>query len=70
MSTTTFSRQYGLPCVIPEPGDTAADILSHCCSTGAVRRLDGVEYVVQLRDVGPELWTEGSLRLSLEGRQP
>lgn len=66
MSTTTFANQYGLPCVIPEPGDTAADVISHCRSTGAVRRIDGIEYVVRLRDdVGPELWTEDSLRRSL-----
>jgi hypothetical protein len=41
-------------------------VISHCRTTDAVRRLDGVEYVVQLRDdVGPELWTEESLRRSL-----
>jgi hypothetical protein len=41
-------------------------ILDFCHASSAVRTADGVEFCVQLRpEVGPELWTENSLRDSL-----
>lgn len=63
----TWSEQYNLPCVDVEDYRTAsADaIIAMCEDIGAIRRddPDGDEYVVVLRhDVGPELWTESSLR--------
>lgn len=62
-----WSEQYQLPCIVVEnPNDIEADsVIGMCESIGAVRNVDGKEYVVELRDVGPELWTEDALRRSL-----
>ena len=64
----TFASQYDINCVVAETGDTAQDIIDFCVEAEAVRRVDGVEYCVELRPtVGPELWTEDALRGSLPG---
>lgn len=64
----TCSAQYGMACVVAEDGDTAQHVIDYCRDAGAWREVDGVEFCVQLRpDVGPELWTERSLRRSLGG---
>lgn len=63
-----WSDQYGIPCVSVESPDFAnADALIAMCETiGAVRTVDGIEFCAELRDdVGPELWTEESLRRSV-----
>lgn len=61
-----FAVQYGIPCVVAVEGARAADVIDECWRVGAVRTVDGEEFCVQLRaDVGPELWTEESLRRSL-----
>lgn len=60
------SSQYISNCVVAEDGDNVERVLDLCWKTGAVRTVDGVEFVVQLRqEVGPELWTEDALRSSL-----
>lgn len=62
-----WSDQYELPCVSVENyrNANADSIIAECELEGAVRRVDGVEYCVELRsDIGPELWTEESLRRS------
>lgn len=60
------SEQYGTPCVVAARTDTADAVMARCQAVGAIRDVDGLEYVVQLRsDVGPELWTDESLRRSL-----
>lgn len=62
-----FASQYNTPCVVVEDGDTAQQVIDRCWDAEAARDVDGVEFCVQLRpDVGPELWTERSLRRSLE----
>jgi hypothetical protein len=67
----THARQYDLPCVIADRTDPAQMVIDRCHMLGAVRKLDGVEYVVQLRpEVGPELWTDESLRVSLPAPLP
>ncbi|MBW4722300.1 hypothetical protein [Saccharothrix obliqua] len=50
--------------MVAEPGDTAQQVIDRCrdVEVDAVRRVDGEEPVVQLHDVGPELWTEDALR--------
>lgn len=67
-----FSDQYQIPCVdVEDPASTNADaLISMCELIGAVRRVDGVEYCVALRDVGPELWTESALRKSVGKAEP
>jgi hypothetical protein len=60
------SQQYGINCVVVGPGVTAQQVIDVCREEGAVREVDGVEFCVELRpEVGPELWTEESLRRSL-----
>ncbi len=61
------SKQYGIPCVVPPPTATAQIVIDKCRTVGAVIDYgDGEEFCVQLRDdIGPELWTESSLRRSL-----
>jgi hypothetical protein len=67
----THSRQYDLPCIIASRTDPAQKVIDRCQEVGAVRQVDGIEYVVQLRsEVGPELWTDESLRLSLPAPLP
>lgn len=64
----SWSEQYSLPCVSVESPDFAnADaLIAMCGDLGAIRRVDGIEFCVELRDeVGPELWTEESLRRSV-----
>lgn len=66
-----FSEQYQIPCVCVEnPAAMNADaLIAECEAADAVRRIDGIEYCVELRnDVGPELWTEESLRRSVGAR--
>ena len=63
-----FSDQYNLACVSVENADMVQPdaLISECELAGAIRYVEGVEYCVQLRDdVGPELWTEDSLRRSV-----
>lgn len=63
-----YSAQFNTACVVAEDGDTAQEVIDHCWDSGSMREVDGVEYCVQIRpDAGPELWTERSLRRSLEG---
>lgn len=67
----THSRQYDLPCVIADRTEPAQMVIDRCHELGAVREIDGIEYVVQLRpEVGPELWTDESLRRSLPAPLP
>lgn len=67
----THARQYDLPCVIADRTDPAQMVIDRCHTLGAVRKVDGIEYVVQLRpEVGPELWTDESLRDSLPAPLP
>jgi hypothetical protein len=63
----SWSAQYEMPCVkVENPDDATANaILATCREIGAVRNVDGEEFVVELRDVGPELWSEESLRRSV-----
>lgn len=63
-----FASQYSMPCVVADDGDTAQEVIDRCWEVEAVRtEFDGFEFCAQLRsDVGPELWTESSLRRSLE----
>ncbi|MFD5089375.1 hypothetical protein ACFWMR_02150 [Amycolatopsis thailandensis] len=64
-----YASQYEISCVVPEPGDTADEIIQGCRDDEAVRLVDGEEFCVELRaDVGPELWTEESLRSSMAAR--
>jgi hypothetical protein len=66
VSATVYATQYQSLCLVPHPDDTADTIIQECRAVGAIRLVDGEEFVVQLRDdVGPELWTEDSLRRSL-----
>jgi hypothetical protein len=62
--------QYGTPCVWPEDGQTAQELIAECLRVGAVYREDGpddIAYVVALRpDVGAELWSEHALIYSLK----
>lgn len=65
------AHQYGIPCVVAEEGDTGDAVIARCDAVGAVRRVDGVEYCVEMRpEIGPELWTEPALRVSLGMRTP
>lgn len=66
------SEQYGINCVVvgQNDNDTAQAVIDVCREEGAVREVDGVEFCVELRsEVGPELWTEASLRQSLSRRE-
>ena len=60
------SKQYNIACVIPPDTDEAQTVIDFCREVGAVLDYDGEEFCVMLRpEVGPELWTESSLRRSL-----
>lgn len=62
-----WSDQYGIPCIAVESPDfvNVDALIARCEEIGAVRKVDGIEFCVELRDeVGPELWTEDSLRRS------
>lgn len=64
---TQDSVQYGIPCVVAFPQDSAERIIEHCRRMGAIwtQDPDGEQFCVVLRfDVGPELWTESALRKS------
>lgn len=63
----TFAAQFGIACVSVENPDTmnADALIAICEDSEAVRYMDGVEYCVELRDVGPELYTESALRRSV-----
>lgn len=66
-----FADQYECPCLIPAPGMTAVDVMVACQQIGAVWDNDpeGREYVIEFRpDVGPELWTEASVRGTIRKR--
>lgn len=66
---STFSGQYGLPCVVAFPQDSADDVITYARQIGAVRTDDGEEFVVCLRlAIGAELWTERALRTSIDLR--
>lgn len=66
-----WSSEYDMHCVVAEAGDSAQKIIDRCkeIDVDAVRRVDGIEFCVQIdrpgRVVGPELWTEDALRDSL-----
>lgn len=69
----TWSAQYQLPCVCVEDCDRieAVAVIAFAEGIGAIRRDDGIEYCVELREeIGPELWTEESLRRSCGKRLP
>lgn len=69
----SWSEQYQLPCVCVEAPDfvTYHEVACVCDAIGAIRREDGIEYVVELRpDIGPELWTDESLRRSVGKKLP
>ncbi len=63
---TIFSRQYDRSCIVPEPSDTADDIIEACINANATYE-EGPDpqdllYVVKVRpEVGPELWSADSL---------
>lgn len=60
-----FASQYNINCIVPEPDDTVDEIVQACRDDEAIRTVDGEEFCVELRpEVGPELWTEDSLRRS------
>ena len=62
----SYASQYDSNCVTAETGDTAQGIIDFCHEVDAIRRVDGLEFCVELRtEVGPELWTERALRRSL-----
>lgn len=64
-----FSSQFGVACVCVESPDfmNADALIAMCIQVGAILNSgDGDEFCVELRsDVGPELWTEASLRGSV-----
>ena len=63
-----FSDQYNVACVSVESADWIDPdaLIAECQANGAIRNVDGTEYCVELReDIGPELWTEESLRRSV-----
>lgn len=61
-----YSKQYLKPCVVAEAGDTAQTIIDACRDACAIFREDGEEcFIVSIRTVGPELYTEDALRGSL-----
>jgi hypothetical protein len=63
----TFSDQYQIKCYVVEDGDTAQQIIDRCREAGAVRRVDGEEFCLDIRpDAGPELWTEDALRWTVQ----
>jgi hypothetical protein len=65
----TFADQWNIPCVIPQPGETADDVMQRCQEAGAIYTGEGEEdFCVMLRpDVGPEIYSESALRRSLKG---
>jgi hypothetical protein len=70
-SKVFFSGQYEVPCVaIADPSIVDADwLIKKCREVNAVRNVDGEEFCVELRyEIGPELWTEESLRRSVGKR--
>lgn len=62
----SHSGQYDCPCVIAEKGDTAQQVIDECLLLGATYQDEPGEnpdFCVQIRHkIGPELWTERSLR--------
>lgn len=68
---TQWSDQYEKPCVIPF-GDSADKVIEHCRKMGAIYYEDGPDdecfVVVLRRDIGPELWTEDTLRRSIANK--
>lgn len=70
MSSIIFSEQYGIPCVVPIPGESAQDVIDRCEKEGAVYTGEGEEdYCVQLRpDVGPEIYSKSALMRSIRGQ--
>ena len=72
MPTVEQYSQYGKPCVWPEPGDTAHDLMAKCREVGAIYHEDGPDdecFVVALRPtIGAELWTEAALTRGMQGK--
>jgi len=64
--SSTDSDQYGTPCVGSLNNEPADEIIAYCRKIGAIFHEDGPDdecFVVWMRkEVGPELWTERSLR--------
>lgn len=62
----TDSEQYGKPCVVALQNESADMIIKYARKIGAIYHEDGPDdecFVVWLRkEIGPELWTEQSLR--------
>lgn len=60
------SEQYGVPCVVALQNEGADTIIKYAREIGAIFHEEGPDdecFVVWLRkDIGPELWTERSLR--------
>lgn len=63
-----YAEQYGTPCVSAIHEDSADAIIAFCRENGAIYHEDGPDdecFVVVLRpDIGPELYTEQSIRRS------
>jgi hypothetical protein len=61
-----WAAQYACPAVVVQEGDDADAVVAFARELGAVSFLEGDEsLVVELRDVGPELYSEDALRRSL-----
>ena len=60
-------RQFNRCCIVPGPNNTVEEIIYACTEVGAVFFDEGErQYIVQLRpEIGPEVWTEESLRRSI-----
>lgn len=62
---TIMSWQYGIPCVVAYMHNDAEKIIQHARTVGAVNPSDPDELCVYLRpEIGPEFYTEGSIRKS------
>lgn len=61
-----WAAQYAVPAVVVEAGDDADRVVAYARELGAVSYAEGDEaLVIDLRGVGPELYTERALRRSL-----
>lgn len=67
------SEQFNIPCVVPDAGESADEVIEACLDQGALLDTDpdGREFCIQFRDdVGPELWTESAVRRTKHLRAP
>ena len=64
---TIISQEYGIPCVVAYPGDSADKIISHAKHMGAVSPYEPEAFCVCLRHhIGPEFYTEAAIRGSVK----